>query len=264
MFGGPVFTGGAGGAINSLQSWGPSVSVFNPEDVGVKSPVPATLVLGYPYGTPLANTSIGNNYWSETDVVSGVVFIPGTRSVLFFGEHGLGNYCYGTGAECNDPANSSKGTHAYPYKSWVWAYDANDLLTVKSGQKLPSDIKPYAVWNLDSSFTTIQGVAYDPATQRLYISQVWADGERPMIRVYKVNAGTATTPTPTPTPSFSSCDLNKDNQVNILDLQFLANVILGISSCPTPSACDLNKDGQTNILDLQFLANVILGKSVCM
>ena len=52
-FGGPVFVGGSGGAINSLQSWGPSASVIIPSDIGSKNPVPATLVLGYPYGNPL-------------------------------------------------------------------------------------------------------------------------------------------------------------------------------------------------------------------
>jgi hypothetical protein len=28
------------------------------------------------------------------------------------------------------------------------------------------------------------------------------------------------------------CDLNKDGSVNVLDLQFLANVVLGANSCP--------------------------------
>ncbi len=72
------------------------------------------------------------------------------------------------------------------------------------------------------------------------------------------------TPTSTPSPSSGPavCDLNKDNQTNILDLQYLANIILGISS--NPGTADLNKDGQTNILDLQYLANVILGKSGCL
>ena len=76
---------------------------------------------------------------------------------------------------------------------------------------------------------------------------------------------TISSPTPTPTPSpttgSSTCDLNKDSQTNILDLQNLANVILGKSTCS--GNCDINKDGSVNILDLQFLANVILGKSIC-
>ncbi len=76
----------------------------------------------------------------------------------------------------------------------------------------------------------------------------------PDIGAYEYSTGTP------PPPSL--CDLNKDNSTNILDLQYLANIILGIS--PNPGNADLNKDSQVNILDLQYLANVILGKSGCL
>ncbi len=95
---------------------------------------------------------------------------------------------------------------------------------------------------------------------------------RPQGSGYDIGAyefsGPTPTPTPTPTPSPTPipttivfCDLNQDNSTNILDLQHLANVILGKSTCS--GNCDINKDGSVNILDLQYLANVILGKSVC-
>ena len=203
-FGGQVFVGGAGGAINSLQSWGPSVSVINPSNIGSTNPVPATLVLGYPYGNPLAdNQGGGNIYWGQSSVIFGVVFPKGSRSVLFFGKHGLGAYCYGTGAECKDPSDASKGAHAYPYRSQVWAYDANELLAVKNGQKQSLQVQPYAVWELDPSFEDIQGVGYDPTTQRLYVSQVYADQTRPLIRVYQINnvSGSTTTPAPVAAPA---------------------------------------------------------------
>jgi hypothetical protein len=122
--------------------------------------------------------------------LTGVVFPPGTRSVLYFGKHGLGDYCYGTGGssggDCYDPDSTSQGTHAYPYRSQVWAYDANELVAVKNGTKNAYDVVPYAVWNLDASFKDIQGVGYDAATRRLYISQTFGDGEQPLIRVYQV------------------------------------------------------------------------------
>jgi hypothetical protein len=109
--------------------------------------------------------------------------------VLFFGKHGTGNYCYGTGGtsgDCYDPDDNSKGIHSYPYRSQVWAYDANDLIAVKNGLKQSYEVMPYAVWQLDASVVDIQGVAYDPATQRLYVSQVYAENTRPLIRVYQV------------------------------------------------------------------------------
>ncbi|OLD56744.1 MAG: hypothetical protein AUI64_01705, partial [Acidobacteria bacterium 13_1_40CM_2_64_6] len=189
-FGGPALAGGTLGAINSLQSWGPSATVFDPANVTTMSNVPGTLVLGYPYGHPLADTAIGNQYLSQADFITGMVFPTGTRSVLFFGKHGLGNYCYGTGGasggDCYDPDDNSKGIHSYPYRSQIWAYDANDLIAVKNGQKQSYDVVPYAVWQLDAAFVDIQGVAYDSAAQRLYVSRVYADNTRPLINVYQV------------------------------------------------------------------------------
>jgi hypothetical protein len=203
--GGPALAGGAGGAINSLQSWGPSVSVFDPSRIGTTSPVPATVVLGYPQAHPLGGPTAANALWSQSDVVTSVIFVPGTRSVLFFGLHGQGAYCYGPGTSnqsqagqpadggvdsyCYDPQNGSKGVHNYPYVSYVWAYDANDLAAVKAGTKNSYDVRPYATWNLDSSFVEIQGAAYDPATHRLFVSQVSGDSAnsgQPLIRVYTI------------------------------------------------------------------------------
>ena len=97
-----------------------------------------------------------------------MVFPEGTRSVLFFGRHGLGKFCYGPGTTdqqlvgrptdggvdtwCHDPTSANKGTHAYPYHYYVWAYDANDLAAVKAGQKQPWEVKPYAVWPFSLPF----------------------------------------------------------------------------------------------------------------
>src|SRR6185436_9736917 len=104
VFNAPAFAGGSGGAINSLPSWGPSLSAFNPDLVAGSANLPATLVLGYPYGHALANDSVPNALWSQSDVVTGAVFVPGTRSVLFFGKHGLGAYCYGPGTSSQSQA----------------------------------------------------------------------------------------------------------------------------------------------------------------
>jgi hypothetical protein len=201
-FGGPALAGGGGGAINSLQSWGPAATVFDPAAITGTQPVAGTLVLGYPYGNPLADTAVGNQLWAQSDVVSGMVFVAGSRSVLFFGTHGLGAYCYGPGGtngECYDPDNSSKGTHAYPYRSQVWAYDANDLLAVKNGGTPSYRVQPYAVWELSSAFKQVQGVGYDPSTQRLYVSEVMGDGTQPLIHVYQIAGLAAVVPPLAPT-----------------------------------------------------------------
>ncbi len=52
-------------------------------------------------------------------------------------------------------------------------------------------------------------------------------------------------------------DINQDNKVNILDVQKLVNIILGIDT--TTQAADVNSDGFVNVLDVQALVNIILG-----
>jgi hypothetical protein len=212
-FGGPALTGNCCLSIISRTSYGPAASVFNPRDVGVKNPVPATPILYYPSAHPLEPYgAAGSHYlFGGTTGIHGLVFPSGTRSLLFIGRQGTGPYCYGEGTSdpslnnqpvpgesgviyCYDLASSSKGEHAYPYKYQIWAYDANDLLAVKNGQKNPWDVQPYGVWNFNlalestGSGHTIGGAAYDPATQRIYISQSCeSSGCNPVIHAFKVN-----------------------------------------------------------------------------
>jgi hypothetical protein len=57
------------------------------------------------------------------------------------------------------------------------------------------------------------------------------------------------------------CDISLDNLVNVVDIQVLINVILGITACP--GGCDINGDATVNVVDLQTLQNVILGVRTC-
>jgi hypothetical protein len=194
QFGGPALTGNCCLAIVGEQSSGPAASVFNPSDVGTTDPVAATPVVGYPYAHPLGSGwGTTNPLFNGTTQIRGLVFPSGTRSVLFIGRHGVGTFCYGPGADCNDPADSSKGTHAYPYKYQIWAYDANELVAVKNGVKQQWAVTPYAVWNFSLPFENandahlIGGAAYDPQTHKLYISQQCADAYcTPIIHVFQV------------------------------------------------------------------------------
>lgn len=126
--------------------------------------------------------------------------------MLFFGTHGIGPYCYGCGCAegsaaspsctptadcpeyCYDPADGSKGTHSYPYRHQVWAYDANDLVRVIAGTLQSSDVQPYAIWRMDemdtSGSASMAGAAYDPDSNRLYIAENY--GEEPHVHVYRV------------------------------------------------------------------------------
>jgi hypothetical protein len=162
--------------------------VFDPDDVGRTDPVSATVVLAYPLEHPLADVDTQNDYFNLATQIVGVAFPPGTRSVLFFGRQGIGPYCYGTGDECSDPVDDSKGTHAYPYVHQVWAYDALDLLAVKNGEKLSWEVQPYALWRLnemdDSGSARIVGATYDPIGGRVYLTESY--GEEPAVHVYQI------------------------------------------------------------------------------
>jgi hypothetical protein len=193
----------------------------------------ATMVVGYPIDHPTLGTYEGRDIsalFLNSTAFAGLVFPPGTSSVLFIGVQ-PGSACYGQGASdpaldgqpyngtvyCYDPTNPYKGTHGYPYRGFVWAYDANDLVKVKQGQAKPWDVKPYATWTLAAPFmsdarTAIQGATYDPASRRLFVSLGFADGTAPVVAVYQLAVGSSdpdipdTPPIVTPPPPTVTAD----------------------------------------------------------
>ncbi len=186
--GGPALTGNCCLSIISRTSYGPAISVFDPDQVGVVEPISATHLLNYPPDHPLAAWDATGPYFNGSTNIVGVALPPGTRSVLFFGRHGIGEFCYG-GPECNDPVSSYQGTHAYPYVHQVWAYDVEDLVAVLEGTLEPWEVLPYGIWRLDemddAGSATIAGAAFDPATGRVYITESY--GETPVVHVYQIN-----------------------------------------------------------------------------
>ncbi|MCK7477411.1 MAG: hypothetical protein M0C28_07930 [Candidatus Moduliflexus flocculans] len=184
---GPALTGNCCISIISRTSCGPAAAVFDPTTLGSASPAPATLVVGYPLAHPTLGTwegtGVANPVYNMGTTVRGLVFPEGTQSVLFFGRTGLGVPCYGTGGASGgtsyDPVDSSKGTHAYPYALYVWAYDAADLTLAKNGTKQPWEVVPYAHWALDlplgDDSGSLGGAAYDPASQRIFLAQSGGD-----------------------------------------------------------------------------------------
>lgn len=207
--GGDTLTGQCCIPIISRTSFGPSVSVITAADIGTRAPVPATRVLGYPQANPtLGDWASSGQLFNGTTAIGGVVFPGGTRSLLFFGRRGKGPFCYGEGTSaqpvgvdaygnprCYDPTNASKGNHAYPYESFVWAYDVLDLIAVKQGTKQMYQVQPYATWPIALPFSAevggvgehlITGVAYDAATRRIFLAAGYADGPQPLMHVLQV------------------------------------------------------------------------------
>ena len=193
--GGPVLNGNCCLGIISRTSYGPAVFAIDPTAIGRINVPPALPLVYYPASNPLLAPGTSGDGWGNTSElfngtteIRGVVMPEGSRSVLFFGRQGTGKFCYGTGEECSDPTQSAKGVHAYPYRYQVWAYDAMDLVAVKSGRRQPWSVKPYAVWPLQLPFASpmLQGATYDAASGRVFISTAFGDGERPIIHVLGV------------------------------------------------------------------------------
>lgn len=205
--GGSALTGNCCLSILGASSAGPSATVFEPADVGTRDPIPGTTVLFYPLGNETTRDgTTTNDIFVQSDQVAGIAFPPGTRSVLFIGRHGRGEYCYGPGTDdvslhgmpdgegnvwCHDPSDSSKGTHAFPYVHYVWAYDANDFVEVREGRREPWDVVPYATFTLDGiddgGTARIAGATFDPDTGRLFLTERY--GEEPRVHVLRIAVG---------------------------------------------------------------------------
>jgi hypothetical protein len=212
--GGPALTGLDGVPIISRSSYGPTVSAFDPARLGTADPVAATLLVGYTYehstlGT-WGNSIERNPQFNQASGAGGIVFPFGSDTLLFFGSAGLGVPCYGQGTSdasldrtpvpgtdgqvlyVYDPVGGGKGCHAYPYGAYVRAYRAADLARAAAGTAQPWDIVPYASWELPLPFgreggKSLCGAAYDPATNRIFVSQNNAEGGSPAIHVYKLD-----------------------------------------------------------------------------
>jgi hypothetical protein len=189
LFGGPALNGACCISIIGRTNYGPGVSVFDPDHVGVLDPLPVKEVLGYDIqNPPKFNGEVGacggqNGIFNCTTDIRAVVFPKGRRSVLFVGRHGEGPMCYKDGGPVS--CHGTGGYNAPPYRTKVWAYDAYDLLDVKNGLKLRHEIHPYAVWTIDGlDGIGITGGTFDPETGRLFIVQ--SAGEDPIIHVLKV------------------------------------------------------------------------------
>jgi len=196
-------TGLADIPIISRSSSGPSAFGFDPTKLANNTSVIPYLY--YPVGSELGPyeyyvSPIQNN----TTQIAGIVFPSGTSSVLFFGNTGSSIIGYGINSDWGDPGGG-KGGHSMngEYVFQVWAYDVNDLISVRNGRKRPQDIVPYDVWNFTLPMAgyntnpggyagTVGGVAFDPATKRIYISvtgvdNVLSNSYLPVIYCFQLN-----------------------------------------------------------------------------
>jgi hypothetical protein len=211
LLGGPAFIGNGVMSIVSNCTNGPSLYAFDPDDVGVVSPVPVTPLMSFPLGQELSNPNVANDLFSRSNYYNaGIVFPAGTRSVLFFHRQGYGNPTY----KVNDGGcGGSDGEGAAPYRRQITAFDANELVAVRNGTKQPHEVRPYAHWTLPgptSSCSSFCGytnggycLTFDQATRRIY--GVLDQGETRRVHVWQLaELGGPTSVAPMPPTGLSA------------------------------------------------------------
>jgi hypothetical protein len=194
--GGAYVTGQQSMSVISTTSAGPSLTVFDPASVGVTNPIPGTTLLFYPINNPVCGPvncdSEGNGIYNGLSTIRGRALVSSSRSILFVGWDGNGQYWYGNNPSPDgyvDPRGGGYGPHSTSYTYKVWAYNVNDIASVKSGSVNYYDVKPYAIWELPEitsrvNIDQIAGAAHDPNTNRLYIASAYQD--YPRIDVYQI------------------------------------------------------------------------------
>jgi hypothetical protein len=209
---GPVFTGlRPDASFEAIGDVGVTLYAFNPDLIASGNNVLATPLLFSHTKSPLQQTEnfrVSNIYnWGSKQ--RGCALPSGTRSVFTIGRHGYGAYAYGAGGangymvfdpatKVYDPVDESVGSHAWPYRYQVWAYDAAQIARAQSGDGSFLKIQPYAVWALDLPYVAPEndhytgGIAYDPKTRRLFLVQHSAGPYgQPVIHVFTVNNAVA-------------------------------------------------------------------------
>jgi hypothetical protein len=183
-------TGQAGTPIVSVTGFCQSAFGVDLENLGVTDPLPDIPYLFCPTNpAPPRRFDSVNPYFNSVTHVGGIAFVPLTRTLLFFGSIGDGEICY----KCNGYGGYGPVNGLYHRR--VWAYDAMDMVAVKNGLKKSDEVLPYAYWDIDNiafpSTNGVGGVAFDPATCKLYVSGMKDESDDsyeslPMIRVFSL------------------------------------------------------------------------------
>ena len=222
--GGPALSSAGYTSIISRASYGASVSVFDPADVGVKNPIPMKMLLGCPHSVASCVTygSPTSNDYNGSELSGGFFIVPNTRTLIAVERESSGPTCYGYGTtnqalhgqpyldavycySLTDPADQ-KGPKGYPYRLVAKMYDLGDLVAVKNGTKNPWDVKQYATIDMPGSNPGeyVHSGTFNPVTGEYYLLRYVGGGVN-SVYVYggynKASGGVSTTPPPPTTPA---------------------------------------------------------------
>jgi len=176
---GPVITGNGSLSILSRTSYGPAAFYFDPSDLGVTNPVTAEPLLYYDQAHQTLNPGgYSNPTWNDTTKQAGIAVVGGSRSVLFFGYHGLGERNYGGYSanpifadECQSPDTCITGP-----KGWQVCENMDNCTTGRKGIPYDNhvDCSTHVSGGSDGCYYDPTGMGDKGPHAPPYRYQVWA------------------------------------------------------------------------------------------
>ncbi len=217
MLGGDYIAGHAANfPINARHSMGPSLFVFNSEDLQsaeANSVVKTTPLIDYDINNLLHedrfNETLNNDMWTEISEAHYGFIIPGTATYLVVGNSGGHKDGIGYKITQSDGhlCGGSCAYNAEDYYNYMWLYNINDLSSVLNHEKQPSDIIPYDFGELETKFmqtnvnipSKVSAAVYDKNKNLLYVTLYNADRNGyayyPLCLVYKIALDRPSPPT---------------------------------------------------------------------
>jgi hypothetical protein len=208
LLGGSNITGQSSGIpIISRCSVGPSAFAFDSSDIvgtsSVPDPVPTTKLLDFSLANPLhddlSNASLANDLWTHLSRAVYGFIVPGTRTYATIGYSGghESGVCY----KCTQNDGTLCGGYCAPdsedYYHYYWLWDVKDLVSVKNGEMMSYDVRPYEYGEFPTPFETryLGGGSFDPSSMQLYLTVQRADilqgpySNPPVVVVYGFSTG---------------------------------------------------------------------------
>ncbi|PTB92572.1 hypothetical protein C9974_12200 [Marinobacter sp. B9-2] len=201
--------------INARNSMGPSAFAVDSQNFLSPDPekkIKTVPLLDFSVSNPLHedtyNETGENELFTELSKAFVGFIVPGTQTYAVFGfsaghEYGIGyKIQQDTGATCPGPC-AKVASDRYNY---YWLWDINDFLSVKNGQALPHEVKPYEYGRLDLPFEgsdpkngngphVLTAAYYDFDNQMLYFLLGEADRiqsayeDHPILLKFSINLG---------------------------------------------------------------------------
>ena len=192
---------------------GPSLFAIGPWNEG-NPPSPGTrleetaLLLYTSSSDGEAEQHIMNNYHHSDEWSGGAWLTAGSRSAaVFVGTKGQGECWYGFAngvvwpdeppyPPVPDPPNDERGWWSTSFAGQLLFYDPSDLAAVARGELAPHEPQPYATLDIDEHLYGIRSgrqwhhlgaAGFDREQALLYILEPRADGDKPLVHVWRVD-----------------------------------------------------------------------------